>query len=279
MHQAGLKVVGVPKTIDNDLNGTDFTFGFDTAVQIATDAIDRLHSTAESHKRVIVCEVMGRHVGLDRHLRGHRRRRGRHPRPRGAGGAGAVAEHLQRRNASGRTFSIVVVAEGTKIKVGRGSGRADRHLGRARRGGPRSAGRRGGLHRRRRLNGAPASRRACPCSATSSAAALPRAHDRVLATPLRRCTPATWWRGGEFGQDGRPARQPTSRAWIWRSPPRALKTVDPSSSRWPRSSSADRGQKRKEKGWSNVPAPLASNPRAPASEPGQRTPAPGRSPP
>jgi phosphofructokinase-like protein len=59
----GVKVVGVPKTIDNDLSGTDFTFGFDTAVNIATDAIDRLHTTAESHHRVLVVEVMGRHAG------------------------------------------------------------------------------------------------------------------------------------------------------------------------------------------------------------------------
>ena len=59
----GVNVVGVPKTIDNDLNGTDFTFGFQTAVQIATDAIDRLHTTAESHNRVIIVEVMGRHAG------------------------------------------------------------------------------------------------------------------------------------------------------------------------------------------------------------------------
>ena len=56
-------MVGVPKTIDNDLSATDFTFGFDTAVQIATDAIDRLHTTAESHDRVMVVEVMGRHAG------------------------------------------------------------------------------------------------------------------------------------------------------------------------------------------------------------------------
>src|SRR5205814_7296630 len=62
-HGMGVKIVGVPKTIDNDLSGTDLTFGFDTAVTIATEAIDRLHSTAESHKRVIVCEVMGRHAG------------------------------------------------------------------------------------------------------------------------------------------------------------------------------------------------------------------------
>jgi 6-phosphofructokinase 1 len=59
----GVKVVGVPKTIDNDLSGTDYTFGFDTAVNIATEAIDRLHTTAESHHRALICEVMGRHAG------------------------------------------------------------------------------------------------------------------------------------------------------------------------------------------------------------------------
>ena len=70
-------VVGVPKTIDNDLSGTDYTFGFDTAVSIATEAIDRLHTTAESHNRVMVVEVMGRHR-LDRgHERDRRRRRTR----------------------------------------------------------------------------------------------------------------------------------------------------------------------------------------------------------
>ncbi|HEX2084356.1 MAG TPA: ATP-dependent 6-phosphofructokinase, partial [Solirubrobacteraceae bacterium] len=63
LHDEGVAVVGVPKTIDNDLAGTDFTFGFQTAVQIATEAIDRLHTTAESHNRVIVVEVMGRHAG------------------------------------------------------------------------------------------------------------------------------------------------------------------------------------------------------------------------
>ena len=61
--EKGIKVVGVPKTIDNDLSGTDACFGFDTAVSIATEAIDRLHSTAEAHNRVIVCEVMGRDAG------------------------------------------------------------------------------------------------------------------------------------------------------------------------------------------------------------------------
>src|SRR6201999_2678445 len=61
--ELGLPVVGVPKTIDNDLNGTDYTFGFDTAVYVATEAIDRCHSTAESHNRIIVVETMGRHAG------------------------------------------------------------------------------------------------------------------------------------------------------------------------------------------------------------------------
>ena len=63
LDEHGFKVVGVPKTIDNDLNATDYTFGFDTAVSIATEAIDRLHTTAESHHRVLVVEVMGRHAG------------------------------------------------------------------------------------------------------------------------------------------------------------------------------------------------------------------------
>jgi phosphofructokinase-like protein len=63
LHERGVKVVGVPKTIDNDLSATDYTFGFDTAVNIAMAAIDRLHTTAESHKRTLICEVMGRHAG------------------------------------------------------------------------------------------------------------------------------------------------------------------------------------------------------------------------
>ncbi|HEY7873895.1 MAG TPA: 6-phosphofructokinase [Actinomycetota bacterium] len=108
----GINVVGVPKTIDNDLNATDFTFGFNTAVQICTDAIDRLHTTAESHNRVIVLEVMGRHAGWIATYAGI------------AGGADAilvperpfdideVCEHIQHRHRKGRTFSIVVVAEG-----------------------------------------------------------------------------------------------------------------------------------------------------------------------
>jgi len=114
----GVNVVGVPKTIDNDLAGTDFTFGFQTAVQIATDAIDRLHTTAESHNRVIVVEVMGRHAGWIATYSGM------------AGGADAilvperpfdideVCEHIRRRHADGRSFSIVVVAEGATPQDG-----------------------------------------------------------------------------------------------------------------------------------------------------------------
>jgi phosphofructokinase-like protein len=63
LNEHGFHVIGVPKTIDNDLSGTDYTFGFDTAVSIATEAIDRLHTTAESHHRILICEVMGRHAG------------------------------------------------------------------------------------------------------------------------------------------------------------------------------------------------------------------------
>jgi 6-phosphofructokinase 1 len=118
LHQEGVPVVGVPKTIDNDLSATDVTFGFHTAVQIATDAIDRLHTTAESHDRVIVCEVMGRHAGHIALYAGI------------AGGASMilvpeepfdieeVCERLKARHQSGRFASIVVVAEGAQPKEG-----------------------------------------------------------------------------------------------------------------------------------------------------------------
>ncbi len=114
----GLPVVGVPKTIDNDVGGTSSTFGFDTAVATATDAIDKVHSTAESHERVIVVEVMGRHAGFI---------------ALSAGVAGSadvilipeipfdidrVCDKIRRREAEGRHFSIVVVAEGALPKGG-----------------------------------------------------------------------------------------------------------------------------------------------------------------
>lgn len=117
LYKSGVNVVGVPKTIDNDLNATDFTFGFDTAVNIATDAIDRLHTTAESHNRVIVVEVMGRHAGWIALYSGL------------AGGADIilipekpfdldeVCNLLKKRHEGGRTFSVVVASEGAKLKT------------------------------------------------------------------------------------------------------------------------------------------------------------------
>jgi ATP-dependent phosphofructokinase / diphosphate-dependent phosphofructokinase len=114
----GLNLVGVPKTIDNDLAVTDFTFGFDTAVQVATDAIDRLHTTAESHNRVMVVEVMGRNAGWIGLYAGL------------AGGADVilipehpfdiddVCEHVRHRHGRGHVFSIVVVAEGATPREG-----------------------------------------------------------------------------------------------------------------------------------------------------------------
>ncbi|MBI2708327.1 MAG: 6-phosphofructokinase [Actinobacteria bacterium] len=118
LHDLGVAVVGVPKTIDNDLSGTELTFGFDTAVQICVDAIDRLHTTAESHDRVMVVEVMGRHAGHIATWAGI------------AGGAALVlipeepfdieplCETIVARHEAGRYASIVVVAEGATPKEG-----------------------------------------------------------------------------------------------------------------------------------------------------------------
>jgi 6-phosphofructokinase 1 len=112
LHEMGVPIVGVPKTIDNDLKGTDYTFGFDTAVNVVRDAVDRLHTTAESHHRVMVVEVMGRRVGWIAALGGL------------AGGADFIlipekpyrldemCKVLDSRHRRGRPFSIVVVAEG-----------------------------------------------------------------------------------------------------------------------------------------------------------------------
>jgi ATP-dependent phosphofructokinase / diphosphate-dependent phosphofructokinase len=116
-------VVGVPKTIDNDLSATDYTFGFDTAVFIATEAIDRLHTTAESHNRVMVVEVMGRHTGWIAVMSGI------------AGGADvilipeqpmtveAACAEIQKRHTLGKDFSIVVVSEGYELTYASGESR------------------------------------------------------------------------------------------------------------------------------------------------------------
>jgi phosphofructokinase-like protein len=118
LYEMGLPIVGVPKTIDNDLVGTDYTIGFQTAVAIACEALDRLHTTAESHHRVIILEVMGRYTGWIALEAGI------------AGGADVilipekpfdveeVCECIKRRQERGRTFSLVVVAEGAKPKGG-----------------------------------------------------------------------------------------------------------------------------------------------------------------
>jgi 6-phosphofructokinase 1 len=121
--EEGLRVVGVPKTIDNDLSATDYTFGFDTAVSIATEAIDRLHTTAESHNRVMVVEVMGRHTGWIAVMSGI------------AGGADVIlipeqpisvesaCAELKNRHDRGKSFSIVVVSEGYKLTFDSGEER------------------------------------------------------------------------------------------------------------------------------------------------------------
>ena len=110
-----LPVVGVPKTIDNDLNGTDYTFGFDTAVHVATEAVDRCHSTAESHSRILVVETMGRHAGWIALFSGI------------AGGADYilipeqevkfddVAAAVERRRSRGKNFAVIVASEGTEL--------------------------------------------------------------------------------------------------------------------------------------------------------------------
>jgi phosphofructokinase-like protein len=122
LHERGAKVVGVPKTIDNDLGGTDYTFGFDTACNIVCEALDRVHTTAEAHNRVMVVEVMGRDAGWIALYSGI------------AGGADViliperpfdvdkVAESIRQRHARGRYFSIVVVAEGAKFSSEPGQG-------------------------------------------------------------------------------------------------------------------------------------------------------------
>jgi 6-phosphofructokinase 1 len=125
----GLRVVGIPKTIDNDLGGTEVTFGFDTAVTTAMEALDKLHTTAESHHRVIVLEVMGRHAGWIALAAGI------------AGGAdvilipeipyclGVIADKIRQRNENGAKFSLVVVAEGSQPQGGDAVYRAERDIG------------------------------------------------------------------------------------------------------------------------------------------------------
>jgi ATP-dependent phosphofructokinase / diphosphate-dependent phosphofructokinase len=188
-----LPVVGVPKTIDNDLSGTDYTFGFDTAVFIATEAIDRLHTTAESHNRVMVVEVMGRHTGWIAVMSGI------------AGGADVilvpeipvdfeeVAESIRKRHARGKNFSIVVVSEGCELPGLGDAGEQDQfgHVVLAKRGVGDALGReieeRTGFETRVTVLG------------HVQRGGSPTPRDRLLATRFG-LTAADLALGGEFGQ-------------------------------------------------------------------------------
>src|ERR671934_849723 len=173
-------VVGVPKTIDNDLSATDYTFGFDTAVFVATEAIDRLHTTAESHNRVMVVEVMGRHTGWIAVMAGI------------AGGADVIlvperpvtvercCELIAARHAKGKDFSIVVVSEGWELRYASGESRLvetgdEDQFGHARLGGVGDA-----------LAGEIQARTGFETRVTTlghiQRGGSPTAHDRVLAT-------------------------------------------------------------------------------------------------
>lgn len=181
----GLPTVGVPKTIDNDVVGTDFTFGFDTAVEIATEAIDRLHTTAESHDRVMVVEVMGRDTGWIALWSAV------------ASGADAVlipevektvpelVETIQARHDSGKDFSIVVAAEGATLRTDTGAGErvmiseGNDHYGYERLGGI-------GVELARLLDSATGFEVRATILGHVQRGGSPTAADRVLATRLGR---------------------------------------------------------------------------------------------
>jgi ATP-dependent phosphofructokinase / diphosphate-dependent phosphofructokinase len=174
-----LPVIGVPKTIDNDLAATDVTFGFDTALHVATEAIDRLHTTAESHHRVMVVEVMGRHAGWIALHSGL------------AGGADViliperpfeiedVCRLIRRRHSRGRTFSIVVVAEGALPGEGtmEATGGARDEFGHVRLGGI-------GLRLEREIEQRTGFETRAVVLGHTQRGGTPTAFDRVLATRL-----------------------------------------------------------------------------------------------
>ncbi|NLI15343.1 MAG: 6-phosphofructokinase [candidate division Zixibacteria bacterium] len=117
LHDAGIKVVGIPKTIDNDLEGTDYTFGFDTAVNVAMEAIDRVHSTAESHNRALIVEVMGRHTGWIAIESGLASGADVILIPEKPFDVDSICDVIKKRHDNGKDFTIIVVAEGAKFKV------------------------------------------------------------------------------------------------------------------------------------------------------------------
>jgi 6-phosphofructokinase 1 len=196
LSEAGLPIVGVPKTIDNDIAGTDVTFGFHTAVQIATDAIDRLHTTAESHNRVMVVEVMGRHAGWIATYAGI------------AGGADAilvperpfdvdeVCGRLRRRHGAGITFSIVVVSEGATPREGSamslGGARDTDEFGHVRLGGI-------GVELERHIESLTGYEARATILGHVQRGGTPTAYDRVLATRFGVAAMDAV-AGGRFGQ-------------------------------------------------------------------------------
>jgi len=209
LHREGVPIVGVPKTIDNDLGGTDVTFGFQTAVQIVTDAIDRLHTTAESHNRVMVVEVMGRHAGWIATAAGI------------AGGADAilvperpfdieqVVQHLRRRHAAGLSFSIVVVAEGAMPLDGDLQTHAASETDAF--GHPRLGGI--GVTLEREIERRTGSRAASPSSGTSSGEA--RRWRSIASSPPASAWPP--WTPSPSGASGRWSRSAARRSSRWTS--------------------------------------------------------------
>ena len=188
-----LPVVGVPKTIDNDLSGTDYTFGFDTAVAICTEAIDRLHTTAESHNRVMVVEVMGRHAGWIAVHSGI------------AGGADVilipeipvdydvVCDEINRRHGRGKNFSIVVVSEGCELPGADDKGEVDQfgHKLLAKRGVGERLG--------EEIEGRTGFETRVTVLGHVQRGGSPTARDRILATRFGLCA-AQLVEDGKFGQ-------------------------------------------------------------------------------
>ena len=231
LHGLGVKVVGVPKTIDNDLNGTDFTFGFDTAVMIATEAIDRIRTTAESHHRCMVVEVMGRHAGWIATYAGL------------AGGAheilvpeiavdlDEVCKHVRSQHATGQNYSIIVVAEGAKLRADAGSTQALDEFGHERLGGIWRDDRPGGRETDR-LRDAGHRARAHPARGER------RPPTTACWPPALESSPATSWGGATSarwracaGRRSRPCRS-TKRS-------RPSRPSTPSCSPWLRASSVE----------------------------------------
>jgi 6-phosphofructokinase 1 len=193
LFQRGLPVIGVPKTIDNDIGATDLTFGYNTAVNVATEALDRLHSTAEAHRRVMILEVMGRHAGWIALSAGM------------AGGADVilipeipyrlekVVQKIEQRTLAGRRFSLIVVAEGAFPVGGRVVTQQDHGDGRgARLGGI-------GHFLRRQLAGQVDAETRVTVLGHLQRGGAPSPFDRVLAT--RFGTAAVWLATeGRFGR-------------------------------------------------------------------------------